>query len=540
MKQTQALEILKSGQNVFLTGAAGSGKTFVLNELIKFLKNKKISHGVTAATGIAATHLGGITIHSWSGLGIRDQIDNWEMGRILEKSYLRKRIIGSEVLIIDEISMLPAHALDLVNKLCQAFRQNQEPFGGLQTIFAGDFFQLPPISREDRPAEFAIASKIWSNMNLKICYLEEQYRQEDKNFLNILNEIRANNLSENNQRLLFSRLQAKFDGALEPTKLYTHNIDVDAVNARELEKIKGEEAIYPMKSRGRRPLVEALKNGCLAPERLALKIGAKVMFVKNNFELGVVNGTLGMVVDFNDFGYPVVKIKNGQRVTAEPASWTIDEDNKIKAEIEQIPLRLAWAITIHKSQGLSLDLAEIDLSKSFVPGMGYVALSRVRNLDGLVLKGINETALRTNDEILILDSEFKNASAKTAEEWQNLTAEEKNKFQKFSDYNNKENLNVSGKEITRGLLAAKMSLAEIASQEGRKTSTIISHLEKLSTTGEKINILYLLPEEHELAEIKTAFEECGSELLKPVFDFLKERYSYEILRLVRIYLKSPK
>jgi len=409
MDQDQALKILKNGDNVFLTGSAGSGKTYLLNKFIKHLRDQSVSVGVTASTGIAATHLNGSTIHSWAGFGIKNEIDENEMRNLYKKQYLKKRFEEVEVLIIDEISMLHAHQLDMVDMICQAFKKNGLPFGGIQVVMCGDFFQLPPVTRGSEP-QFAYESNVWSDMNLQICYLEDQYRQSDREFTRILNEIRSNEVTQDSIDLLQERMLQPIESAIKPTKLYTHNADVDAINNLELEKINQKSHNYDMTSSGEKGLVKTIKKYCLAPEDLQLKKGAMVMFVKNNFSAGYVNGTLGKIVDFNEDNYPIVETFEGNRITAEPVSWVIEENYETKAEIKQVPLRLAWAITIHKSQGMSLDAAEIDLSKSFVHGMGYVALSRVKSLDGIKLMGINRLSLEVNPKILEMDSQMQMAS----------------------------------------------------------------------------------------------------------------------------------
>lgn len=410
MTQEEALKILKSGQNVFLTGPAGSGKTYVLNQYIKYLKKKKIKHGVTASTGIAATHLNGITIHSWCGIGIKDKLDEKDILHITSKFELIMRFLNNKVLIIDEISMLHAYRLDMVDVVCKAFKRSTEPFGGMQIVMCGDFFQLPPVTRGNEDGRFAYKSNVWNEMDLKICYLEEQHRQSDDKILKILNDIRTNNVTEETIAYLETRYYKSISGFDTPTKLFTHNIDVDRINNFELEKIKEEPHEYKMTSSGPRELVEVLKKGCLAPENLVLKKGALVMFVKNKFAAGYVNGTLGKVVGFDDEDHPIVEIKGEKHIYVAAESWAIEEREIVKAQIDQLPLRLAWAITVHKSQGMSLDAAEIDLSKSFVPGMGYVALSRVRTLDGMKLTGLNGTALKVNEEVLEMDEEFKRLS----------------------------------------------------------------------------------------------------------------------------------
>jgi len=409
MTQHQALKILKSGVNVFLTGSAGTGKTFLLNQFVSYLKKAKIKVAVTASTGIAATHLEGRTIHSWSGIGIRKDMDEKAIKRLVKNKNLYKKIRKTKVLIIDEISMFDADRLDLVDRICKKIREPFLPFGGIQTIVCGDFFQLPPINRGQKP-RFAYESSVWRNSDIKVCYLRKQFRQNDLEFTNILNKIRLNKAGQEELNLLKTRLYKSINSSIKPTQLYTHNINVDKINDYELSRIPKKEMTYYMTSYGNKDLVDFLKKSCLSPEELKLRVGAIVMFVKNNFDAGYVNGTLGKVIDYDDNEYPVIKIKSGRKIIASPSSWTIEEDDKVIASIKQIPLRLAWAITVHKSQGMSLDTAEIDLSKSFECGMGYVALSRVRTLDNIKLMGINQLALKVNSEIVEKDKEFKELS----------------------------------------------------------------------------------------------------------------------------------
>lgn len=409
MTQGQALKILKSGINVFLTGSAGTGKTYLLNKFVLYLKKTKIKVAVTASTGIAATHLGGRTIHSWSGIGIKKNLDEKTIEKLVKNKYLRERIKETKILIIDEISMFDADRLDLVDSVCKRVRDSFLPFGGIQIIMSGDFFQLPPVSRDQEP-RFAYESSIWQSSDIKVCYLIEQFRQNDLKFTNILNKIRSNEAGQEELNLLRTRLYKPINSSVKPTQLYTHNIDIDAINDYELSRIPKEETFYYMTSHGPKNLVDLLKKGCLAPEELKLRVGAIVMFVKNNFGAGYVNGTLGKVVDYDDNEYPIVRTKSGCKIIASPTSWDIEEDDRVIASIRQVPLRLAWAITVHKSQGMSLDAAEIDLSKSFECGMGYVALSRVRTLDSIKLIGINQLALKVNSEIVKRDKEFKKSS----------------------------------------------------------------------------------------------------------------------------------
>jgi hypothetical protein len=300
--------------------------------------------------------------------------------------------------------MLHAFKLDMTDIICKTIRGNDNPFGGLQIVLCGDFYQLPPVSKEKHRGSFITNSSIWNKMNIQVCYLTKQFRHTDSQLSEILNEIRANNISDKSVKLLLARVDANLPDSVEPTKIYTHNSNADSYNLDKLGKIEKEEHKFQMKWGGDSKLVESLKKSCLAPEELILKKGAVVMFVRNNKTVGYVNGTTGKVIDFDKDGYPIVEVfKTKKKITAISGKWQVDESLKIVAWISQVPLRLAWAITTHKSQGMTLDYAEIDLSKSFTYSLGYVALSRVRALEGMRLKGFNSVALKVSKEAIEID-----------------------------------------------------------------------------------------------------------------------------------------
>jgi len=410
MKQTQALRAMLGGDSVFLTGAPGSGKTYVLNQFIARAKKVKKRIAITASTGIAATHIGGTTIHSWAGLGIRDSITEQDHKWLKENARLLKRYNNLDTLIIDEVSMLHGKRLDMIDQICRLLRVSDKPFGGLQIVLTGDLFQLPPIDRDATRIDFAHLSKAWRDLNPKICYLTEQHRQLKDPLLDLLEAMRANDINQAHFDALGERLGVVVPSNDTVTRLYSHNQDVEQINSDHLSHIQSESKTFVMETYGVQAKVEQLSKSVLAPEMLELKAGAEVMFVANNFTEGYVNGSRGTVVEFKD-GQPVVRIHStGRKVTVEKNSWALEEDGREKARVTQYPLRLAWAITIHKSQGMSLDSAEIDLSRAFTPGMGYVALSRVRSLEGIYLKGINNTALAMHPDIFVFDNELRNAS----------------------------------------------------------------------------------------------------------------------------------
>ena len=423
MTQAQALAILESGRSVFLTGPAGSGKTFVLKKFIQAQRRRRKQNdrgksipakvvAMTASTGLAATHINGMTVHSWSGIGISDQLPtNFEKKIADSKVYA---IRSTDILVIDEVSMLHDYQLDLVDRVCRRLRLNDTPFGGIQVVFSGDFFQLPPVSRDDTPeTRFVTNSDVWQQMDPVICYLDEQHRQEDSQLGEILNAIRDGRLTDYHRQILNDcRRQPPAD--LPITVLDCINRDVEAVNRRRLEALATTTQTFIGKVEGDRHQGSRLTNSCLAPVELLLKPGAVVMFVKNHPTGAYVNGTIGRVVGFRGLRQQQVIVKAGtSNIIVDPVIWQTPEQAPAAASYRQLPLRLAWAITIHKSQGMTLSRAQIDLSKAFTPGMGYVALSRLRRLVDLYLVGFNEVALQTSPAARQLDRQLRQQSDAT-------------------------------------------------------------------------------------------------------------------------------
>lgn len=403
MNQDRALEIMLRGDNVMLTGPAGAGKSYLLNRFIDKARKKRKKVVVTATTGLAAAHLNGQTIHSWSGIGLGKKLheDYTYMMSETKKKAIRK----TDILIIDEVSMMHDYNLDMVDQAMRIIRESDKPMGGIQTILCGDFFQLPPVSSNGN-GRFITESATWKRLDLSICYLEEQYRAEDLRLQAILNALRAGNLKQVHLDQLLSRTRQRASDGV--TRLYTTNADVDELNQRELAATPGDSHFYMRTSRGRWGAIVSLQRNVLAPELLELKLGVIVMAVKNDPAGRYHNGSIGNVIDFTSEGFPVVNFKHPTVVY--PDEWELRSGDRITAAITQIPLRLAYAITVHKSQGMTLDAAEIDLRKAFVEGMGYVALSRVRSLDNLYLKGINRRALMVSKKAQQIDAELRNKS----------------------------------------------------------------------------------------------------------------------------------
>lgn len=559
MTQNTALTIMKLGHSVFLTGGAGTGKTFVLNEYISWCKRHRIPLAITASTGIAATHVGGATLHSWSGTGIKESLTDMDLDAISQKKNLYDRYTKTQVLIIDEISMLHAYRLDMVDKIARMFRGNSKPFGGMQIIMCGDFFQLPPISKNQNNArDFAFYSESWKKINPVVCYLTRNYRQQEDSLSSILNSIRSNEVEDGIydtfQDLLENPSSDFYDHP--HTKLYTHNEDVDRINASEYKKLKGKEVVYEMATRGKKQLVDAIKMNCLAHEVLRLRPGTQVMFIKNDLGKKYYNGTLGEVTGFESDNSPIVKTLSGDIINVQPDSWHIEDDGKILAEIKQLPLRYSWAITVHKSQGMTLDRAEMDLSKSFGFGMGYVALSRVRSISGLRLLGMSGSALAMHPDIIEFDKKLKERSERAVEALQKYESDEliqkQNNFilsaggsveeikpEELKQVEEKDKTPTA--EITRNLLLQNKTLAEVATERGLTLGTIITHLESIKKLDKnfdfsKLNIIDKTLNKTKVGKIKKALK-SNDNMLSPTLSELEKngiKTNYEEIRLARL------
>ncbi|WP_423814206.1 AAA family ATPase [Psychrobacter sp. 219-2-C] len=645
MRQSSALDILKTGQNVFLTGSAGSGKTYTLNQYINYLRARRVPVAVTASTGIAATHMNGTTIHSWSGIGIKDELSDRDLTNLSRKQFLADRLKDTAVLIIDEISMLHAKQLNLVNQVLKHVRKNDAAFGGIQVVVAGDFFQLPPIGSkgESNREKFAFMSEAWLDAKFHICYLSEQHRQVSEaangglDLDDILNQIRRQEVTFE----AIAALEATFDQNVDinRTRLYTHNLNVNKINDKELAALEGETMRFEATATGDSKLVETLKKTVRTQDELILKVGAKVMFIKNNTELGVSNGTMGELIGFaavkvddsqndsnalidNEDGVdtnnttdsetdtaksdkdnakkdqknpkskkavtqkmPVVRLNSGREVIAEPEEWIIeDETGDVLASYLQVPLCLAWAITIHKSQGMTLDAAEIDLSRTFELGQGYVALSRLKSLAGLQLLGMNDMSLQLDplargaDKRFLALSEEADAnyamldeesmrqahekfilksggtlSKSVIEAYANLQKKRREQQQAQIDKKQKLGNQVSDKSdstllATRILLEESLSIAEISQARQLSQSTIMRHIAELKSQDPSLACDHLRPDDEVMTAVGNAyvaikvannpndFNDDGSVKLRPIFEHLKQAVDYNTIRLALIFI----
>ncbi|MCG3858396.1 AAA family ATPase [Psychrobacter sp. Ps2] len=646
MRQSSALDILKTGQNVFLTGSAGSGKTYTLNQYIDYLRARRVPVAVTASTGIAATHMNGTTIHSWSGIGIKDELSDRDLTNLSRKQFLADRLKDTAVLVIDEISMLHAKQLNLVNQVLKHVRKNNKAFGGIQVVVAGDFFQLPPIGSkgESNREKFAFMSEAWLDAKFHICYLSEQHRQVSDaangglDLDDILNQIRRQEVTFEAIAALENTHDQSVD--IKRTRLYTHNLNVNKINDKELASLDGEMMRFEATTTGDSKLVETLKKTVRTQDELILKVGSKVMFIKNNAELGVSNGTMGELIGFaavkvddskdssealieNNIDadredtdettdkqttkgkksaakkeadkpkakkaatqkMPVVRLNSGREVIAEPEEWIIeDETGDVLASYLQVPLCLAWAITIHKSQGMTLDAAEIDLSRTFELGQGYVALSRLKSLAGLQLLGMNDMSLQldplargADKRFLVLSDEADANYAMLDEEsmqqahekfvlksggtlsqsvidaYATLQKKRREQQQAQIDKKQKQGNQVSDKSestlrATRVLLEESLTIAEISQARQLSQSTIMRHIGELKSQDPSLACDHLRPDDEVMTAVGNAyvaikvannpndFNDDGSIKLRPIYDHLKQSIDYNTIRLALIFI----
>ena len=414
--QRLAFSLMVKGVNVFITAPAGAGKSFVVKLFCKKYGNSK-RIGLTSTTGTSALIIGGTTLHSFLGIGLATGSVEKLYFEITKKRprKIRDRWLYTDVLIIDEVSMLSTELFEKLEALARSIRKNDKPFGGLQLVFTGDMLQLPSIGS----TSLIFESPIWKKCVKRTILLTHIFRQNDDSFQRCLNDCRMGELTETTLFLLKSRCNADLSNSsgILPTKIYCLNIDVDAENEEKLAALReaDKNLVYYEYEREYEVMVtpaskvsnieERINKGCVAQKTLTLCVGAQVMLTYNvDLEAGLSNGTRGVVVNFqmgvDEVEVPIVRFLNGSQRVVSYQTWTIEEDGEPIISVSQIPLKVAYSVTIHRVQGATLDFAEVDLKGVFEYGQAYTALSRVKNLEGLSIKNFSVDKI-TADPVVV-------------------------------------------------------------------------------------------------------------------------------------------
>lgn len=396
-EQTLALELCESGENIFLTGGAGSGKSYVIRE---FMKDKNIKElPILASTGAAAVLLGGRTFHSFFGLGIMEGGSQATLARVQKDKKTLSRIKKVEGVVIDEISMISGEALAVAEMISQIARESQLPWGGLRIIAVGDFGQLPPITRSGQKRDWCFLNPVWQRSGFQISQLTLNQRVHDNIFLRVLNQIRDGLITDEVKNFLQEHTQPH-DEDHPGTRLFPRRDQSDLYNQKKLNEINESEILVDSIYLGEEKHIEILSKSAPVPQQLKLKIGCRILFLKNDVQKRWVNGTRGQLVSY-EIDHLIIRKDSGREVKVEKMSFSIlDADGNVKASVIQFPVILAYATTIHKSQGATLDELWCDLGALWEPGHAYVALSRLREASGLHIVRWSPRSIITDPHVL--------------------------------------------------------------------------------------------------------------------------------------------
>lgn len=528
--QELALHKLNREGNIFLTGAAGTGKSYLLAH---YLHGKSpYQFPVVASTGAAAVLVGGRTFHSFFGLGIMEGGAEATIAKALKNGKLRNRLGMASCVIIDEVSMLSGTTLSVAERIARKVRGNDAPWGGLRIIAVGDFAQLPPVTAAGMARDWAFAHEVWGKSAFVPAVLNTVMRARDTRFLRVLNFIRSGIVNDEVEEFLNDRLQQ--DGVEhEGTRLYAHRNKAEAYNLQKLSSLPSRSHTFTTQYSGSERYFDTAKKSMPIPEQLQLKVGALVMMRKNDQsgERLYVNGSLGIIKGIQE-DLLTVELFTGETLDVEQAGFSyLDGDGNPLVIGWNFPVSLAWATTIHKAQGCSLDAMTVDLSALWEPGQAYVALSRVRSAEGLSVERWSPGCIRCEPIVTDLyDRLNSDADAyvdKPLFTVKPLSPEKKRKPAESQSTKEKR------ANLIQDLLQERISFAEIVESAGVKEDRVLLYLEQFIESGMELSLGYLLEEVDNAEYIREKFEELGLERLKPVYEALEEAIPFTTLRLVR-------
>ncbi len=532
--QTAALDKLERQGNVFLTGAAGTGKSFLLDRYLRHKSSEQFP--VVASTGAAAVLIGGRTFHSFFGLGIMEGGLDAAIARACKNKKLINRLLSAQCVVIDEISMLSGMTIHAAERIARRVRGIDEPWGGLRIIAVGDFAQLPPVTAYGQTKDWAFLHPVWSESAFEPALLSTVMRTQESEFLTVLNYIRRGIVNDHVTQFLNERMGPEAQQT-EGTRLYAHRAKAEEYNLQRLEGLTTRLRSFKTQYEGDDRYLDTAKRSMPLPEELHLKEGALVMMRKNDmsFERLYVNGSLGHVRSIDDDTL-YISLLAGPTIEVQKEKFSyLDGDGRELLGAWNFPVTLAWATTIHKAQGASLDRMTVDLSALWEPGQAYVALSRVRSANGLAIEQWTPNGIRAERLVTDLYNSLSVAS-------QNYVPRPFFTVKEVSKQEAEEDVRAFAKDsgararrarIIKEQLANNAPFDEIVSAVSLKPDRVLLYVEEFLKAGDLLHLSYLIENIPNASRIRQAFEECGMERLKPAFESLDESVDFTTLRLVR-------
>ncbi len=532
--QTKALDVLTHEGNVFLTGAAGTGKSFLLDT---YLRGKgSDDFPIVASTGAAAVIVGGRTFHSFFGLGIMEGGPVKAVEIALRSKKVRNRLQRASCIIIDEVSMLSGTTLMAAEAIAARARGNTNPWGGLRMIVVGDFAQLPPVTPGNQTKDWCFLHSTWEASDFQPALLTTVMRTQDTEFLEVLNFVRDGIVNDRVHEYL-NRRTHKTDDGMDATRLYPHRAKADQYNWLRLQAIPQKEYAINTRYMGDDKYLESAKRNLPIPDTLFLKVGALIMMRRNDVsgEGLFVNGSLGHVLEVTDETLHV-RLFTGEDIDIEKYTFSsLDGDGNEVMSAWNFPVSLAYATTIHKAQGATLDRMIVDLHQLWEPGQAYVALSRVRSGNGLMIERWSPNSIRAD----ALVTSFYDSLADRAKKYKPRSVFQATPQTQEVSSSSRPTLTMHERiERTRTLLQERKDLTFIAAQCGMTVGTVLTYIEKLIGLGTAPELGYLIENVPDARRIRDVYEERGLQSMREAFDAFAGHVSYDDLKLVKVVMMA--